>query len=175
MAIRSSIRPELKRQVLMRGSMIGGCGALLLLATGVFLPLSLLKIWGWAIFLIGIGLITLGLLPYRKLTRLESKPQTIEMKEDRFSLTSNQKPLFTVPFSAIEKMAYINTSSDYGIAIWLHNPLTDKIVVHSEKFDIEKYRELSQRKFGCDLMLPYFSQRGFDELQELWQFAEAKE
>ena len=166
MKIHSSIRPELKKQVLMRGSIFAGIGALLLLLTGAFLPLSLLKYWGWLIFLMSMGLITLGLLPYRKLTRLEKVPQAIEIEKDRMVVYSDHKLLMAIPFSTIQNLEYIDKEGDYGIGIWLKHPIEEKIILKSDKFDILNYTNLSRRKFGCDLMFPYFSKRGYEELKE---------
>jgi len=167
--IRSSIKPPLKRAVLFRGTVLGGMGGLLLLMGGVFIPLSLLKIFGLPLLIVAIFLITKGLLPYRRLCQMETKPNEIVLLgDDHLKFSMLGKHILTVPKSSIDEVKYIEKDNDYGIALWLKQTAPEKIVIHRQTFEIGKYQQESQKNHGCDLFFPFFNRHAYNTLREVW-------
>lgn len=164
--IRSCIKPAFKKKMLLQGSWVAGLGAILLVLTAVFMPVATLKFWGFPIFVFAILFITFGLLPYRKLTRLELNPDVITMQETQCTFTHRGCLLFTIPYAAIHKMEYLESSHDYGIGIWFYHPSSPKVIVYP-KACVKNYQN-KRCKEEADLFLPYFSQKGFEELKEVW-------
>ncbi len=161
--LRSSINSSLKRYVLLRGTFLAFLGMALIAYCGAFLAPETLHIWGLPAFLIGLALITVGLLPYRRLTQLELKPHEIIL-DDTSSLKffSKGRPLFSLPFADIAKMEYIDEKYRYGIGLWLKKPFPEKILIHDSHFDMKAFQTRSQKKAGCDIFLPYFTKRSFE-------------
>lgn len=148
--LRSSIKPSLMRQAVIRGSLLSGTGGLLLLLTGIFLPLPLLKLWGFPIFLISIALITWGLWPYRCLKNIESNPNRIIIDENEWMHFSEKgKPIFSLPLNKISKINYMEQKNIYGIAFFLKDGDPQK----------------NNQKDECDIFLAYFSKIAFNELE----------
>jgi hypothetical protein len=138
--LRTSIKPELMRRVLFRGSFLGGFGVILMVASGAFLPVPVLSRWGMPIFLLSIGLIAVGMLPYRKLTRLEKNPDEIIIsKDEQLVYLRKGKVVFTAPLSSINSCTYVDDESHYGIKITL--------------------------KEGQEYFLPYFSERARSQIE----------
>lgn len=164
--LRSSVLPELMRQTLLRGTVLGVIGALTLLFGGVFIPIQEMKVWGPFLFLFSVAMITLGLLPYKRLKRLEEKPNTITIEgEEWLHFSAKGKPLFKIPIPSIDHISYID-KNHYGIAIFLKDPLPKKLMVQETHFDLAAFYKRSLSQHQCDLFLPYFSQRSFYALQE---------
>lgn len=164
--LRSSVKSTMKRFVLFRGTFLAGLGAALMLFTGAFLPRGTLALWGLLCFGIGLGLITLGLLPYRRLTRLENKPFEILLSQGLLSFISKGIKKFSVPFASIEKTGFVDDRHQYGICLWLKKPAQEKVIVHDPGFDMAAFQNKSKAKHGCDLFLPYFSKRSYEEMRD---------
>lgn len=162
---RSSIRPSLLHSVLFQGSLLAFFGMLLLLGTGAFLSQESLKHWGLLIFFMSIGLIAIGMLPYRRLTRLEINPHEIVLEKDHLHFFMKKKCLISIPLKNIEKMSFIELGRVYGIGIWLKNFSLENAITRETSFNIFKFHKNSQKKYQCDLFLAYFSKRTFAELQ----------
>lgn len=147
LTIYSCIYPQLMRQTLVKGLCLAIIGIAIFLYAGVVMPITLLKSWGLPLFLIGIGLITWGLLPYRRLTRLEKKPDQITLIGMEFlEFYSRGQKKMSVPLQDILKTDYVSSPSNYGIAIWLkHNPIPNP---------------------APDFFFRYFSERGYRELHD---------
>lgn len=156
---RSSIKSELLRRSLLRGTGLAILGALLLLA-GAFLPARILGNWGALIFLLSMGLIAWGLIPYRRLKQLETIPHEIILDDHTLLFCWKREAVFQVPFSNIDKTAFISSGDVYGIGIWL----SSTSICTYNNFDLVHFQERSRKKFGCDLFLPYFSERTFESL-----------
>ncbi len=136
--LRSTIRPELMRRTLFRGSLIAGIGIIFLVLAGIFLPVGLLSLWGIPIYLFSLGLVTWGLLPYRKLTRLEKKPEKICISNDGLLTYQNM----IIPLLSIKSCEYIDDENRYGIKITLKGDLKGQF-------------------------FPYFSERSFNTIRDL--------
>lgn len=170
-SLRSSVSSAMMQKTLLRGTFLGGLGVLILLAAGIFVPPDQMKVWGPFFFLFSLGLITFGLLPYKKLKRLEEKPYTLTIEgEEWLHLSSQGKPLFSIPISSIDHIDYMDRSDPYGIAVFLKNPLPKKLTVQDPNFDLAAFYQRSLNQHQCDLFLSYFSRRSFIALQEFVNF-----
>ncbi|MCE5318367.1 MAG: hypothetical protein LLG04_13535 [Parachlamydia sp.] len=157
--LRTSIKPALKKALLFRGTLIATAGIALLLFAGLTLPVASLERWGLFILGIALLLITVGLLPYKRLTRLEIQPHELLLTTNQeISFFQNRIPRLTLIWSNIEKSAYIDHHSQYGIALWLKNP--DPALENT----IQKCRQC----YGCDLFFPFFSARSYQEMIEFF-------
>lgn len=179
--LRSSVLPGFMRRTLLKGSFIAGLGVFLLSVSGTFLPPQSLQTWGMLLFLVGIAFITLGLLPYRRLKRLEDKPNTIGIEGIKWlHVTLNGKLCFSIPIDSIDRIAYIPSLDSsvqqatemaaqakvYGICIYLERPLSQKIIVQDPRFDFSNFSKKSLQAYGCDVFLPYFSPRTYLTLEQ---------
>jgi len=160
--VRSSLRPSLLRRVVFSGTIVALVGVLTLLF-GLFLPNAQLNVWGIPLFICGMLCITCGLLPYRRLTKLERYPHQIVAIEDQaLHFLFYGKPALTIPRSSIERLQYREEKTMYGIAVKLKRPLPQKVVVHS-RFNVNKVTDSEG-----NLFLPYFSQYSYDSLLKYW-------
>lgn len=164
--LRSSVKSSLFRYVLFKGTLLGALGALILLIGGIALPKDILSTWGFPLFCLGIGLIAWGLIPFRALKQLELNPDVLTLENEQIHYFAKNKCLFSVPFSAIKETVYIDENRQYGIGIQLNHPLSDKIIVRSSKYEMQKFCRRSQKEHDCDLFFAYFSLRSYQELRE---------
>ncbi|MFZ0565073.1 MAG: hypothetical protein WAM28_02660 [Chlamydiales bacterium] len=168
--IRSSISPQLIGRTLKKGGFIAAAGAFLIILGGTFLPINQLKIWGIPIFLVGMVLIAIGFLPFKKLYRVQCKPHELSYDGESFIFLERGKPLFKIPEASIQKIAYLEKNNLYGLAIWLKHPIVEKVRVLQPHFDIEAFTRDSATRFeGCDLFLPYFTQRSWQNMESVYQ------
>jgi hypothetical protein len=165
--LRSTVKPELLRHKLFQGTFIGGAGALVILIEGTTFPRELLKIWGLPIMILGFLLISIGLLPYRRLTRLETKPHELTIDEHSVIFSRWGKPLLKIPLKSIEKSEYLERAHLYGLGIHLKQPVSKKIAILQPGFNISSFIAKSTTDFGCPFFFPYFSKHSCHELEEL--------
>jgi hypothetical protein len=125
-----------------------------------------MQVWGLPLFFAGMGLIAWGLIPYRKLKKLEENPNRIILDGTSIGYAAGSKLLFTLPVEAIDRVAYLENGSSYGIGITLKFPLPVKLRGEDPRFDLSAFRATSLSKHNCDLFLPYFSHRAFETLQD---------
>ena len=164
----STIRTALLNRTLKRGAWLGGGGALLIILGGTLLPLGLLKIWGIPLFCLGMACIAIGLLPYRKLTRLQLKPHAIHSNGEELMFLRSGRPLLKIPLRSLEKMVYLEKEEAYGIGLWLKWPIVEKVKVLQPHFSYATFTEESRKSFeGCDLFLPYFSKYACQRVRDL--------
>ena len=118
--IHTSISSNILKHTLLKGAAIANLGALIVIFSGSFLPLSLMKDWGLILFLFAMILVTAGLLPYRKMAKLQANPnQFILLDPNHAAFIEKGKKLLTLPLSSVKKSEYIEDSRVYGIALWL--------------------------------------------------------
>lgn len=173
--IRSTISSHLVKRVLFKGSTIAFLGIILLLIAGILIPPSILHEWGWALFFISIGLITLGLLPYRRLSRLQLKPnELVLINRNDIAFYFKGNLLLTLSLQSVAKTSYIDHPTQYGIAIWLKPASKTSIAIHQLPEKIKKMQLQGQQIAQADLFFPYFNQRAYDELME-WQEESSRE
>ena len=121
---------------------------------------------GHPFFLLGIFFISIGLLPYRKLARLQLKPHEIHFDGACLIFHKQGKPLFKLFALSIEKISYLEREHLYGVGIWLKKPVEEKVKVLQSHFNFAAFIADSMHRFeGCDLFLPFFTKRVFEELQ----------
>ena len=160
--IRSTISSPLLKKVLFRGFAIAFLGIILLLLAGIFIPPVTLRHWGWILFLLSLSLITFGLLPYRRLSRLQLKPNELVLDHfHQLTFYSKGQAILTFPLQSIVQANYIDHPQQYGIAIWMK----DSIVVHLPK-EVKKLQRQGQQIAQANLFLPYFNRHAYDELME---------
>jgi len=151
---------------LKRGTVLGGSGAFLILMGGTLMPLEFLSLWGIPFFLVGLFFISIGLLPYRKLARLQLTPHEIHYDGKCLVFHKQGKPLFQVFLPSIDKISYLEREHLYGVGIWLKKPIGEKVKVLQSHFNFSAFIADSMHRFeGCDLFLPFFTERTFKELR----------
>lgn len=163
----TTIKPALLRNALLKGTAIAGIGVIILAIAGTYAPPNLLTYLGPFVLILGGGLIAWGLLPYRKLYSLENSPnELIYTNGKQIQFIAKGKEVYTIPLEMIEKLDYIEKKNNYGIAIYLNKDTKKKIVVHNPRFDMASFQKKSQKKYNCDLFIPYFSERSFNRIQD---------
>lgn len=155
------------RHTVMRGTLLAGLGALILLYGSLFMSVDTLSKWGFPMLCLATFFMSIGLLPYRRLKRLEHTPDELIAIDDlQLKFFSRGKLFLTIPMTCVKKIGYIQKGvSKYGIAIWL-KPSQDKIKIHNSQFGYKYFHWKAQRQYGCDLFFSYFSQYSCEELLE---------
>ena len=152
----SSINPSLMKKALIRSTLLGTAGVLVILVGGTILPTPQLQFWGLPIFLAGLLLISLGLIPHRRLTNLEKNPSELWFDGETLTFFRERKRIFQIPLSTIDKIEYIEDPQNYGWGIRFKRPLAP--------LDLKKAASLAAHPFeGSDLFLPYFTERAWKE------------
>ncbi len=129
MTLFSTIKKEQLTKRLLYGSLIAAIGALLLVFGGAMLPPASLALWGFPLFLVAIGFITCGMLPYRRLKRLESDPYVIKIEGNSLSLLRGGKTLFHVNIPEILEVLYVEEGSRYGMELVLKGSPHKKVFI----------------------------------------------
>lgn len=145
--LRSSIKPELLRYTLRKGTFSAGIGLFLLLFAGIFIPVNRLETFGFIIVFLSTLLITFGLYPYQKLKKIELNPYEIIFLKDTILFSTKKKTEIIIPFTEIDRVIYIQTPYRYGIGLILKKPMYSKL-------------------HDYDLFLPYFSSYSFKQFEE---------
>ncbi|NGX61748.1 MAG: hypothetical protein K940chlam9_01237 [Chlamydiae bacterium] len=123
-----------------------------------------MKIWGIPLFFTGLILIAIGILPYRRLTRIQLKPHEFHYDGQSLHYYEQGKPQLRIPQNSIESLSYVEKDELYGLLIKLKRPFQEKIAILNNRFDLESFLTKSAEKFPeGDLFLPYFSERSFKE------------
>lgn len=166
--LRSSIKPALLRTSVIKGTICAVIGMGLLLFATLFLSVAEMSRWGFLLFTGACGLLVYGLLPYRKLTRLESKPHLLSIDANHaITFESHAIKEFQIPRGAIDHCDYFDNQKSYGIQIWLspERVIWEKIIVFNRNLDMQEFQLQSKKNYGCDLFLPYFTERSYKELK----------
>lgn len=140
---RSTVTAKEKSKKLQQGTLIAGAGVFFLAFAGIFLPQPILAKWGLIIFFFCFICLA-GLLPYRRLTKLERKPnEIVVIGTDIIEYWSGGRKLLTLLQKNITSMSYYHSPYRPGIYIYFNNNKSEKV------------------------FLPYFSKSSFDEITEL--------
>lgn len=158
----TTVSSHVLKHFLVKGFAIAFLGALGLLYSGIFLSLSELQRWGFLIFLLSIGLVTYGLLPYRSLCRLQINPAQFVINAESLAFYSKRKKLLTLPLRSVAEIRYISDSMNYGIAVYF-KPRSSPIVIHENLKEVQKLRQKGV-KVGASLFFPYFNRHAYNEL-----------
>lgn len=119
--LRSSLSSALMRRMLWRGTFIAAIGAAGLIFGGAFLPPEKLSVWGLPLFIGASVIITFGLLPYRRLKKLEMQPYELIDNGVTLKLVKGNKILWEYPLNTIKKITYRDSPTKYGLDIRLTN------------------------------------------------------
>lgn len=161
------VAPSYKRRVVLKASFGGGIGVSALVAAGAFMPQAELNFWGLPLLIVAGALITWCMLPYRRMTELENSPDELWINaKNELVYAKKNHPLFSVPLSAIEKIFYTDRGNEYGICLKTAPHPAQKIRIHHINLDFNALRQTAIRKHGCDIFLPFFSKRTYDDLKE---------
>ncbi len=149
--LRSAIKEELLFNFLKRGTALALIGILPLLFGALFLNTSQLGNWGLLIYFFSMGLIALGLIPYRRLLRLQKSPnELILCQDDTLIFKRRGKQLLKIPFHEIAQVRFIEENKIYGIGI-----------------DLKINRPTKKKQLGCDFFFPYFTKRSFERMKKV--------
>lgn len=161
----STVKSSLLKATLFRGSLAGVLGIVLLICATAYLPAAKLTIWGGPILLVGGGLMVYGLIPYRRLTKMEEQPSELYLADDDYmQLIAGGKQQYTIPMDMIQKTEYIDRGNDYGIAIWFVPNAANKMIIHNHRLNVARYLKKSRQRYACDLFIPYFGRRSYTRL-----------
>ncbi|MFT4553782.1 MAG: hypothetical protein ACI9S8_002424 [Chlamydiales bacterium] len=166
--LRSSINNQLLTSLLIKANLIALPGIILIIAAGIWLPPTQLSSWGWALVLLGFAFVALGMIPYKRLFKLQMQPHEIIVNEDSLHFAAKGKSSFTIPLEAIKKIEYLAKGKVYGIRVFLRENIKKKVCVHDTELHIEAFQEDSKTRFDCDLFLPYFHENSFKKLQSIF-------
>lgn len=167
--LRTTISPQLLRHTLLKGFGLALIGILGLLYGSIYANLLTLQMWGFTLFIICLGLITMGLLPYRRLSRLQLKPNKLCLVEpDHLAFYARERLLLIIPMESIARLEYLSDPSKYGIALWLRPIPPSPVILKGLQEDIKYLKEQGKERAGADLFFLYFNQRSFEELLN-WQ------
>lgn len=156
------------KQTLKQGGWIAVLGALIIILGGTMIPLAYLNIWGIPLFFVGLILIAIGWLPYRKLQRLELNPHLLQYDGEMLLFLREGKPLFKIAEKSVAQLDYVEKDLLYGVAIKLKRPIEEKVRVLQPRFNFEAFAADSASKFqGCDLFLPFFTKGSVTEIKDL--------
>ncbi len=166
--LRTSIKGDLKRFLILRGSLLALIGIALLVYSGAFISLQTLANWGIAIWFISFILIALGLIPYRRITRLEENPNTLTITDDgNLHYLRHGHDVLTFPLKSISKVSYVEEKGLYGIAVDLDPKEKPNIPNPPISVVMQMFLIPMKRRHKFDRFFPYFSKRSAYELNEL--------
>lgn len=112
----SCIIPSLKRWKLFISMLWMIPGLALILYGGIKMPVEELKSWGIFIWIAGITLIAIGLIPYKKLISLENNPHALVIcAENALYFLVKDKQKMKIKLTEIEKVEFFKASRRYGI------------------------------------------------------------
>lgn len=160
MIVKTAVGTQHKKDALLKGILLAGLGMLILIGGSVLLTQEQLSQYGFFIFAIGIAIVSYGMIPYRKIVRLENLPDEIHVNEDHtWVYYRGGKKVAEIPKETIESASFITHDPNYGICVSLKKNPVAKVKVCAEA-------KLQVNKFGCDLFLPYFTERAVNQLNE---------
>jgi hypothetical protein len=98
----------------------------------------------WA-YLLGLALIAIGLIPYRKLSQLELFPNVLEVHPESLVFMKRGKEPLVIPRDEISTLSFFESKSRYGILLTMRSP-------------------------SRNITLQYFNRRSFERLQTALSF-----
>jgi hypothetical protein len=158
MRIRTTLSDFLMKRKLFTGFIIAFLGVIGMVSAGIYLPEPIMAKWGLIIYLLGFGLITLGLLPYRKLSRLQSKPNEIRISDHQLEFWAKDQCRLIIPLNSVKNITFNEIEGKGEINLYLNQwePIYNR--------DLTKFNVLTDKK-NARIQLLYFSQRSYNELK----------
>ncbi len=158
----SGVKQELISATLFKGARWAVFGIVILVASGIWMPPELMTTWGAFLLLIALTLIAWGLLPYRRLTYLQSNPNKLLLEAHMLQYVHRGRICFAVPRSAIAHAGCVPS----GIALWLQDPLPEKMTLLQRRFPLSRFIKQSRKQADCDLFFAHFGKTAFREMEE---------
>jgi hypothetical protein len=160
----TSLQPSLLRRKLLKGFGFAMIGALIIVLSGTFLDPLKLKKWGFLLFLMSVFLIAYGLVPYRRMTVLTSKPDMLKIVALNYlEFYSKDTKILSIPLKSISNVIFCEDKFAYGIGLILK---LDEKENEIYPFQSSRPQEKFRNRFNTDIFFPFFSKRSFKELQE---------
>ncbi|MCB1181698.1 MAG: hypothetical protein KDK55_06755 [Chlamydiia bacterium] len=154
------------KKALFRGTFLAGLGASLLFLSYMMMPPSTLKLWGFPTVLIGFLFILSGMIPYKRLSSLETMPHEIHLDSEFLSFFLKGTPLFRVKLEFISDVNYTETKEIYGLSIQLKRPAHSAITLLQSHQQFATFTAWAKQKMPhVDLFLPYFSKNTEEEIK----------
>lgn len=164
--ILSKINDRFMTRMLIRGTVVGGLGVAILVVFGTLMPSSQMRIWGVPLVLVAIILIAIGMIPYRQLTKLRKQPDELTIENRQMLYMRRGAELLAIPCVSIDRIDYVERRGLYGLGIWLLHPIPQPIRVRGAEASLTYLERVSQRKFNCDLFLPFFAREECSSMQD---------
>jgi hypothetical protein len=166
--LRTTIKRGLKRFLIIRGSLLALIGITLLVYSGAFISPQTLTNWGIALWLVSFFFIAWGLIPYKRITKLESNPNTLTVTNDgNLHYLRHGHDLLTFPLKSITKIKYVEEKGLYGIAVDLDPEDEPHIPNPPLSVIMQMFLIPMKKRHKFDRFFPYFSERTARELNEL--------
>jgi len=159
LVIKTTVKQSLVQNALFAGSAIAALGILLLLITGIQLPLEVLDKYGLFIYISSFFIISIGLIPYQRIKKLSINPERLQSTPYGLEIFSKNKKILSIPHRAIDALHYAQSGKKYGLAIFLKEQPEQKIKVFHHTFDIQKFQKQSYNEWGSSLFFPYYSEK----------------
>lgn len=153
----TTIKPNLLKYYLIKSTILSIFGISVLFLGGIFLPSYLLAYFGIPILLLGGALITWGMIPYKKINRLELKPNEILLTDSYFQYFESRKPIISIPIQQISEYDFFENDIDYGVKVYILNE--HGIIYHTKKLHLNRDNK------GEYFIFPYFPLRAFTRLK----------
>lgn len=133
----------------------------------LFFSVDRLTVWGVWLFLFCGACLGLGLLPYRRLCRLEENPHALIMDEKAIAYLERGVVVFIIPLKSIQRISYFESTNRYGILFWLtHASEPEASIFLQKRYDQLIYNTpFSSIKETNHIFIAYFTQRGYNELR----------
>lgn len=171
MHIYSSIQPKLMKRSLFLGTGIAALGLLPICAAFLYLPPEKLSSWGLIAFCLGIGLIGIGMLPYRRLCRLERHPHKLTLKgEESLIYSIGDKHVLCIPLSLISRLRYCENGRNYGIGLDLKPNGPGCASLRGCSLEAARHLKSGSKQWGCTFFFPFFTRRAADTLNKHIRF-----
>ena len=167
-SIKTTISAAIIKIFLMRGLFFAFIGIIGMTLSGAFLPIPLLKNWGFLIYVGCMGLIIWGLLPYKKIAQLQLKPNKLRLNSQlEIQFFSKGLNIISIPANSIQEIKYYKNAMNYGILIWFKKPLTEKVILHhQENKEVHSLRKQGYKMAHADLFIPWFNERSVNKIIE---------
>ena len=163
--LRTSIPKQTQLASVNRGAILALFGIIWIIAFATFSPLAFLNNWGLPLILIGLGAITMGYLPYRKLTLLATHPDKLIIDKEGVTFEQRGKPQLWIPLSAISSVWH--QESPPAMACTISNDQEHPIKVLNPHFSLKRNRQKAKESGNADLLFYYFSETACQELEAI--------
>ncbi len=162
--LRTAVLKPLKSHLVKRGSLYAILGGALLLGFGAFSPPLFLSRWGLLIWCSALFLIAWGLIPYKRVAKLEEIPNRLILDGEKLSYFKGEKLCRQVDRKSIVSADFIEVNPLYGISLKVDPETKEQLPEPS--FMARVCLKKVKAAHDYDLFFPYFSKRSARELQE---------